>query len=764
MDFAGMTLNGILSYSISGFHYLPLPDTSVAIVGPNGVGKSSLIKALQRAIQGDAGRRSDRNLVHLDLMLPRNIETFFETNTDPGVIKVIRDLLISRDAFTFLKEIHDVTTKDYVDLLSSLWTNSIGEIESEWLRRMRFSNADKSDDAFLNNTVEKHLRWRSYISVPLNKLPADHEKYTQQYLAESKANEKARDFAYDPALSGFNFDISPVGNARTPQWRIDLIFKVPQDELTIDNSLSEVAQMLTWPKSLSAAFEHEGEFGFGEYDSDGMMAMKQYVRFINGEAWFGINIGTTQTPLGFNFINPDETGWTEIREAALDLIDESLTFVEGGYSNFPFRLNNQDGRTKQARIDGEELGVIPISPNLEFTKEFETLLKKYSDMASDYFSSFIPGAPRIEFTSNRKEYWITKGLIQLEVRDGYRHYQLEELSEAQQRWAKIALLLTVYHYSNLALFIDEPERGIQRKIESSLLDLFDKVDIGATSLPRFFATHSAEIISDCSTVIQITRDKDGMRNIRKVVGSILPLLQQLDISQEEFFQTKKLLVLTEGIMDKAMLDGFAFDRFQKEGIEVIYGFGLESWSSYFDSQYLRKSSGAKIVFWADSLDMAKLNELIQRVSDEKIEDKALNFFLSEHIREVVKESWSKEQFDIVVAIIAESIRTKDSKVRIESTGDYDCIMWVSPQILGLSAAVTWPSLINELNAQPRTRFTESRGKRFKKLVKSKLRTAGYQDGLNINRLKTICQELEISGQIPTEVSNLIERIIHFAKN
>jgi hypothetical protein len=407
---------------------------------------------------------------------------------------------------------------------------------------------------------------------------------------------------------------------------------------------------------------------------------------------------------------------------------------------------------------------VPISANLEFTKEFEALLKKYSDMASDYFNSFIPGAPRIEFTTHGKEYWITKGLIQIQVRDGYINYELEELSEAQQRWAKIALLLTAYHYSNLALFIDEPERGIQRKIESTLLELFDKVEFGASSLPRFFATHSAEIISNCSTVIQITRDKDGLRNIRKVVGSILPLLQQLDISQEEFFQTKKLLVLTEGIMDKAMLDGFAFDRFQKEGIEVIYGFGLESWSSYFDSQYLRKSSGAKIVFWADSLDMAKLNELIQRVSDEKIEDKALNFFLSEHIREVVKESWSKEQFDIVVAIIAESIRTKDSKVRIESTGDYDCIMWVSPQILGLPAAVTWPSLINELNAQPRTRFTESRGKRFKKLVKSKLKTAGYQDGLNINRLKTICQELEISGQIPTEVSNLIERIIHFAKN
>jgi len=491
--------------------------------------------------------------------------------------------------------------------------------------------------------------------------------------------------------------------------------------------------------------------------------MKHYVRFINGEAWFGINLGNTQTPLGFNLINPDEITWSEVRKAAIELIDDSITFTEDGGSNLSWRLN-RDRETKQTRIDGDQNSVIPIDSELGFTKEFQALLKKYSDMASEYFSTFIPGAPRIEFTTNRKESWITRGLMQLEVRDGYSQYELEELSEAQQRWAKISLLLTAYHFSNLALFIDEPERGIQRKVESSLLDLFEKVHVGATSLPRFFATHSAEIISNCSTVIQISRDPDGIRNIRRVVGSIFPLLQQLDISQEEFFQSKKLLVLTEGIMDKAMLDGFAFDRFQKEGIEVIYGFGLESWSSYFDSNYLRRSSGAKIVFWADSLDMSKLNALIQRVADEKIEDKALNFFLSEHIREVVKENWSKDQFDIVVAIIAESIRTKDSKVRIESTGDYDCIMWVTPQILGLPAATTWSSLISELNAQPRTRFTESRGKRFKKLVKSKLKTAGFPDGLNINRLKTICQELEISGQIPDEVNKLIERIIEFAKS
>ena len=764
MEFAGMTLNGILSDSRSGLHYLLLPDTSVAIVGPNGVGKSSLVKGIQRCVQGDSGEGIDSTLVNLDLLLPSNIENWLTNHQDPGVIKTIRDMLISRESITWRKQIFDVKTEDFIELLQSQREDAVRAIESGWDQRMRWGlNEETANDEYKKQIVQKFKLWKSYISVPFDQVPEDHEKFSKIYMAEYTLNEKGRIEAFNSANAGFNFLITPTGNERTPQWHVDYIIKIAQDELTFENPLTEIAQMLTWPMSLTDAIKHQGQFGFGDSTSNGFLGitwaeefLNYSIRFINDEAWFGINLGVTQSALGFNFINPDEIGWESVREAAIELIDDAVTFVEEGPSNLAFRLNNQDGQTVQTRLDGNEVGIVPIDPDLSFTKG-------YSEMASSYFDSFMNGAPRIEFISNRKELWITRGLIEIQVRDGYLTYPLENLSVAQQRWAKIALLLTAYQYSNLALFIDEPERGVQRRIESTLLDIFDNLDVGSSSLPRFFATHSAEIISSCSTVIQISKGADGIRNVRRVVGSIYPLLQEIDISEEEFFQSKKLLVLTEGIMDKAMLDGFAFDRFQKEGIEVISGVGLESWSSYFDSQYLRKSSGAKVVFWADSLDMQKLDVLMQRVNDEKIEDKALVYFLSENIRTVVKESWSKEQYEIVVAIISESLQSKDSKVLIESTGDYDCIMWVTPQILGLPEGVTWPSLIAELNSQPKTSVRESRGKRFKRLVKVKLKSAGIKDGLDIKRLKVLCQELEISGQIPADVDQLINRIIRFAR-
>jgi energy-coupling factor transporter ATP-binding protein EcfA2 len=762
MEFAGMTLNGLIAESLSGINYVPLPDESVAVVGPNGVGKSSFIQALQRCINGNQGASSDAYLMHLDFTLPLNIEQWFLENADPGVIATIRKMLIARTNSHIL-EIGDIKTEDFTDLLSDLWKDSIREIKREWVFEQSYQNRELPNDAELQQLWMKHDLWRSYISVPTSQVPNGDLELARKYVQEANQNEELRFNSYDPALASFTFDISPAGNERTPKWQIDAIFKIAADELDSNQPLKEIVQMLTWPKTIGDAREYNGQFGHGTFGPDGSNFMQSYVRFINDEVWFGMNLGVTEGPLGFNLVNPDELTWNEIREGVVSLIGNDVTFTPETGSNHIFTALGLEKSRKRPRTKKELGRVMPIEPSLNFTPEFEARLKLYSDTASTYFENFIPGAPRIQIYSIRKELWITKGLIAIQVQDGYLTYDLENLSEAQQRWAKIALLMTAHEYKNLAIFIDEPEKGIQRKLESGLLEQFEDFDTGAPNLPRFFATHSAEIISHCSTVVQISRDKDGLRRIRRIIGSILPVLQQLDISQEEYFQSKKLIVLTEGIMDKAMLDGFAFDRFQKEGIEVIYGFGLESWNSYFDSQYLNKSSGVKIVFWADSLDSAKLNALVEDVKIKGIEDKAVNFFIRENIETVVLERWSKDQFDIVAAILSESLRTNYSKVRLESTGDYDCIMWVTPQILGRPKTETWSGIIQELNAQPRVKNMDSRGKRFKSLVKGKLRRAGVQDGLNALRLKSICQDLEVTGQIPPKVDQLINRIIAFAR-
>jgi ABC-type lipoprotein export system ATPase subunit len=762
MEFAGMTLNGLIAESLSGINYVPLPDESVAVVGPNGVGKSSFIQALQRSIRGDQGTSSDAYLIRLDLTLPLNIEKWLKDNTDPGAIAVIRKMLIARTDSQIL-EFAEVKTEDFIDLLGDLWRDSIREIKNDWMFDQRFHKHDLPDDAYLQEVWSKHELWRSYISVPYNQIPNGDRELAEKFVQEANQNEELRISSFNSANSGFTFDISPIGNERTGKWQIDAVFKVAASLLDSNPPLKEIAQMLTSPKTLGEAKEYKGQFGQGSFGGDGSTIMKNYVRFIDNEVWFGMSLGITEDPLGFNFVNPDELSWKEIREGVIHLIGNSVTFNPDTGTNHVFNaLSDKKSKSQPLKNDNYPR-VLPIEPTLKFTSDFEDRLKIYSDAASKYFENFIPGAPRIRIYSNRKELWITKGLIGIHVQDGYLTYELENLSEAQQRWAKISLLMMAHKYDNLAIFIDEPERGIQRKLESGLLEQFQDFDTGAPNLPRFFATHSAEIISHCSTVIQISRDKDGMRDIRRIIGSILPVLQQLDISQEEYFQSKKLIVLTEGIMDKAMLDGFAFDRFQKEGIEVIYGFGLESWNSYFDSQYLNKSSGIKIVFWADSLDSAKLDALVEDVKVKGVEDKAVNFFVRNNIETVVLEKWSKDQFDIVSAILSESLRTNYSKIRLESTGDYDCIMWVSPQILGLPKTETWSGIIKELNAQPREKNMDSRGKRFKSLVKGKLRKVGVQDGLNALRLKSICQDLEVTGQIPPKVDALINRIIAFAR-
>ena len=211
----------------------------------------------------------------------------------------------------------------------------------------------------------------------------------------------------------------------------------------------------------------------------------------------------------------------------------------------------------------------------------------------------------------------------------------------------------------------------------------------------------------------MTKNSEGLRSIRRVSGSIFPVLSELEISQEEYFQSKKLIILTEGKMDKAMLDGFALDRFHKADIEVLSGFGLDSWSAFYDSEYLKKSSGVKLVFWADSIDTKKLELLISEIKKKGMPASQIAAHLRSNLQNVINEKWTDSQVAILSAILSESLIDSNPRIRIESTGDWDCIMWLSPEILGIKKFKDWSSIVSSFKSQPKNGYGVPKGKRFK---------------------------------------------------
>jgi energy-coupling factor transporter ATP-binding protein EcfA2 len=760
VEIGGLNLQGIFVSTVSSdVQYIPLTDQSVALVGPNGVGKTSLIRGIQRAMRGVQGSTSDPIEVSLDFNLPLNIDEWLEDEDDPGLIEAIRNrLVVKTDSFIDLDD--PPTTSDFVEMLESLWQSTIWNTTREWqVALLRNPNPVNSDDPYLNQLVNRNIEWARYILVRQDRVPDGNVELAKQYVQESSVAKERIVEAYKPEECAFNFLITPVGSKESPKWKYDAILSLRIEELTTANPLTELAQMLVWPKSIPEARRHPGYFGRQSTDPVDGVTQNQYVQFLKDEVRFGIHLGTSERNLGINLIDPDELSVETLRDGIFELIEFYLDFSGSTSKKSAQNILSQIGKAKRFRVF-ETLEVVnPIDESGKFTEEFDEFLRRLSDFVSSIFQSFLPSAPRIEIRSNRKELWVTQGLMRIEIQDGHKTSQLEELSEAQSRWAKLSMLFAIYQFTNLALFIDEPERGIQRKLEGGLLQQFDNPTL---DVPRFFATHSAEIISQCDSSILMTKDREGFRTIRKIAGSVFPVLSDLDITQEEYFQSKKLIILTEGKMDKAMLDGFALDRFHKANIEVLSGFGLDSWSAFYDSEYLRKSSGVKLVFWADSIDTKKLDELIFDIKKRKLPASQIAAHLRSNLNSVINEKWTDSQIAILSAILSEDLINASSQISVESTGDWDCIMWLSPEILGIRNFKDWISIVASFNSQTNKGYAVPKGKRFKNYISELLNEEGIKRGLDINRLEGICRDLSLSGQVPVKVEELISRIIEFS--
>ena len=777
MWFNNLNMRGVLVDSLtSETEYIFLPDQSAALVGPNGVGKSSFVTALQRSFDGLANEKSDPFGLQLDFLIPADIETWCEDNGDFGVVRAIYNLVTGEGINLEKGEEFSPNNEEFHSGLGRLWEQSISQTYEKWHKKLsRMPESELIENESLDQ-VHRLIAIRDLFDSLIIKAqhnPADFEairdsgKFNvekipslyQDYLSRIKGIAEKFNFAENRTF----FVFTSVGTKDKPEWKVDCVYRISQEELKDSSELEEYARIFVLPKSLEDSKTHRGYFGFVTSDPNEKEIQQTYIRFIEDEVWFGLHLGNTTVKPGIRVINPDELTLDNLKDELMDLIDLPLTFSknpsEVAFWNIA-QIANQGWKYRNYKPQGG--GFAPFDENLEFTDTFIDFLKTISETVSGYFQGFIPSAPSISISTNRKELWVKQGLLYFEAKDGYLSQPWSSLSDTQQRWLKVSLCLAIYMYFDLAIFIDEPERGLQRGVESTLLDHLELVQM-ETQIPWIFATHSAEVMSRNATTIQISKDREGMRTVRRVNGSLYPLISELGWTEEEYFQSKKLLVLTEGIMDKAMLDGFALEKFRINNIEVFSGHGLNSWKAFFDSHYLGKTAGVKLVFVADSVDIEKVSSLIAEARA-KNEPQGVNHFFRTNIEKCVNEKWSYEQNHIVGSILAESFRNDFQKLRLDSTGDWDCLMWVSPQSLGFDSKANWRDLVAKFDQEPKGTSKASRGERFKQSLKRQLRQRGVSKPLDAARLEDLCAEIAISGQIPEKVGNLIDRIVDFANS
>ena len=125
VQIGGLNLRGILVCSKNtNFRYLNLDEQSVALVGKNGVGKTTLLRAIERSFNGISAEDQNPYTVSIDFNLPINIESFLENEDDPGLLKaILMQLRLKSELAEEIRE--DLATELFTDLLLPLWEDSV---------------------------------------------------------------------------------------------------------------------------------------------------------------------------------------------------------------------------------------------------------------------------------------------------------------------------------------------------------------------------------------------------------------------------------------------------------------------------------------------------------------------------------------------------------------------------------------------------------------------------------------------------------------
>ncbi len=747
--------------------YVSLSAQSVALVGPNGSGKSSLIKSLKSGLLGEKTSNQNPYYVTFDIAFPINLNEWRKDNVDPGIVQSIWSLLNYLKNGNYLPfeyrylpfEDRHGSTGGFLTLLNVLWKDRMTNTYSDWGRDLVISGEQETGENIYFRQLQTSERIKQILLTrDYRGMTADELEKADDYIRLNDLKIEERDSFFQTFFQGLNFLVSAHGTESVPKWSVESYIRIPLERLEPNHPMFDLIQILIAPKTLEQARLHSESYGEVTTNHSHQEVMQLSVKFVNQEVWLICHLGFTEGDLGFELVDPDKLSWTELIERVRQVTAGSIG--KAGSPSVAGRFFS-GAAERGLNYDAICFGEI-FNSDMTYSEGFLSFLHEKSAVASQYFKSFLPNAPELRFHAVHRSKWLSEGLVNIDVNDGFLlgSVELASLSEAQQRWAKISILLTVRETKNLILFIDEPERGIQRKIEPQLLTLFNEME---EELPRIFATHSAEIISHCGNVIQIYRKNDGNRSIKNLLGSIYPKLEDIGISQEEYFQSKKLIVFTEGAHDEAMLLGFARNIFEKEGIEVVACRGLDSWAGYFDSTLLGKRTKCKLVFLADSINSEKLKKIVKKAREDKIPESNLEVHFKEKITECLNDPWSDLQIKLVSALLFESHRDPSQSIDILSTGDWDCLEWVSPQALGLAAGETWELLEEEVQRNRKEIEGQSIGTKFKNLLKGRLVKQGIYRGLDPKRLESICADLQITGQTPPDIVSLIDNIVRISK-
>lgn len=392
------------------------------------------------------------------------------------------------------------------------------------------------------------------------------------------------------------------------------------------------------------------------------------------------------------------------------------------------------------------------SGGLSLSDELLTMHNILSELASKVYDTVMLDSPELGYYPTGPDQWFLSGGPSWSALDlDGSERMLSELSEAQQRWAKVAIRLALHLADATAatptlLVLDEPDAALhstaERHAVAGLSDL--AASFGRTGeLAVLVATHSREFLNASDVwLMHAFRTADGSAALRELENPMRERLDLMGLSPADAFQLYRVVLVVEGHHEQVILSALLGQELDEARTLVVPMRGGRHLATVVDAEILADFSDAPVLVMLDNLDSERIGRFWSCLQDARADE------IDALVRACFtgKQS-SEEQFVISFArrVVASG---QPDRFHVHAMSKPDIPEYLPVEYL-VPEAASWEELREQFNAQTKIGS-------FKPWLKSR-HGVEYTD----ETLTRACQELD---HLPADFTQLLNKCHELAGN
>lgn len=243
-----------------------------------------------------------------------------------------------------------------------------------------------------------------------------------------------------------------------------------------------------------------------------------------------------------------------------------------------------------------------------------SVAKSLEVAANTYYSRVLMDAPALEIDLGNPRSWLAGDGLLWGARRGPNSswVALEHLSQAERRWAHIAIELALQVTPEGFLILDEPEQALHRSAEAYMANGLQQL-ADEHNLCVVVATHSTEVLNLTDANIHLIRRMDqGLVNHRQIhpLGAIeRDELRDFGMLPSDLLRRQRGFLLLEGEHDLVIWRALLGDQLDALRVELVPIRGAGKLNATLDSRVLYDFTDAHLFVMLDALNSDSVSKV-----------------------------------------------------------------------------------------------------------------------------------------------------------